>query len=157
MCNIVSRLITSFFIYLYSYIIILASSSPIIQFYHFFSSICKSLRNLNLYKTTSTDEVDLRQQRIHTRIYLVLLITCLGVLLFYTAIVERSVIRIQAVSSIEDYEHLQNLYSEDVSCPCRRISILYNEFVTELRVNTFHQACSIVLIDRSFDAGNYTL
>jgi len=122
---------------------------------HLFSFIYKSIINMNLFKTTSTDEIDLRQQKIYTRIYLVLFISCLSVLLFYTAIIERSITKIQTTPSIEDYEHLLDLYSDEINCPCTRISIPYNEFVTDLRVNAFHQACSTNLIQESLVAGNY--
>ncbi len=110
---------------------------------------------MNLYKTTSTDEIDLRQQRIQTRIYLVLFISCLSVILGYTAIIDRSITKTLVMPSIADYEHLLDFYSVDLNCPCTRISIPYKELITDLRVNAFHQACSTNLIELSLTAGNY--
>ena len=101
---------------------------------------------MNLYKTISTDEIDLRQQRIYTRIYIVSFVSCLSVLLFYTAIIERSITKTHTMPSINDYEYLLDLYSDNLNCPCKRISIPYNEFITELQVNAFHQACSTNVI-----------
>ena len=101
------------------------------------------------------DEVNLRQQKLNTRIYIILFTSCLCVLLFYTAIVERSAIKIHTIFSIEDYEHLLDVYSDGVICPCTRISIPYSDLVTELRVDVFHQACSTALIWASMRAGKY--
>ncbi len=108
---------------------------------------------MNLYKTISTDEIDLRQQRIYTRIYIVSFVICLSVLLFYTAIIERSITKTHAMSSINDYEYLLDLYSDNLNCPCKHISIPYNEFITELQVNAFHEACSTNVIERAFTTG----
>ena len=79
---------------------------------------------------------------------------CLCLVLFYTAIAQQSVTNTYRISSIEDYEHLLNLYQNNVNCPCTRISIPYNEFVTELRVDTTHQACSTNFIRIALVAGN---
>ncbi len=110
---------------------------------------------MNLYKTTSTDEIDEQQQRIYTRVYVVLFISCLSVLLFYTVVIERSVTKTHMRPSVMDYEHLLKLYSDGVNCPCTRISIPYNEFVIELRINAFHQACSTNVIRLVVATGTY--
>ncbi len=138
------------------YTIILASPSIATHLKYLLVFIYKSIINVNLYKTTSTDEIDLRQQRIHTKIYLILFISCLSVLLFYTAIIERSITKTQTMPSIDDYKYLMDVYADNLNCPCTRISIPYNEFVTELRVSAFHQACTTKLIQNALAAGNHT-
>ncbi len=134
--------------------IVLALPSITSRLNHFFRITSRSIINTNLYKTTATDEINVKQQRIYTRVYLALFLSCLSVLLFYTAIIERTITETHTLPSITDYEHLLNLYSDDVHCPCARISIPYNDLITKLRVNEFHQACSTDLVYSSFITGN---
>ncbi|CAF1152569.1 unnamed protein product [Adineta steineri] len=69
------------------------------------------------------------------------------------AIVERHVSKTLMSPSIDDYEQLLNIYSNDVSCPCSHISIPYQQFITELRVNSFHMACESNLIHDMLTTG----
>jgi hypothetical protein len=135
--------------------IILALPSTTSRLNHLFRVIYQSSINMNLYKTTSTDEINVKQQRIYTRVYLALFISCLSVLLFYTAIIERTITETHTLPSITDYEHLLDLHGDDVNCPCTRITIPYNDFITELRVSEFHQACSTSLVQTTFTEGNF--
>ena len=73
--------------------------------------------------------------------YLLVLITCLAILLFYSSIIERSGTQTVQFPSSNDYEHLLDLYPDSVNCPCTRIAIPYGEFMTQLRVTSFHQVC----------------
>jgi hypothetical protein len=84
----------------------------------------------------------------------IMLIISLGIIVFYTVIIQRSITKIHMEPSIEDYEYLSSLDLDDLSCPCTFISIPYNNFITELYVNEFHQACSIDIIDRVIWIGN---
>ena len=79
----------------------------------------------------------------------------LSVLLFYTAIAERSMIKTYPTPLMKDYEQLLQLYSESVSCPCTHISIPYNEFVTELYVKSFHAACNDEIANISLTTSEY--
>lgn len=117
----------------------------------------RSVINLNLYKTALTDEMNLRQQKLYTRIYVILFSGCLSIILVYTAIAQQNISNKYTISSIDDYEHLLSLYQNDINCPCTRISIPYNEFITELRVNTIHQACSTNLVRMALVAGNHLI
>ena len=137
------------------FITILASPSFFVHLKRLCTFVWKSIININLYKTASTDERDLQQQRLYTRIYIITFVGCLCVLLFYTAIIERSVTKTYTISSITDYEYLLNRYTDNINCPCTRISIPYNEFVTDLRVNRMHQACTTSLIEKSLRTGKY--
>ncbi|CAF1640773.1 unnamed protein product [Adineta ricciae] len=110
---------------------------------YFLTNTYHSVKTMNLFKSEITDEATIHRQRMYTRIYLVLYITTISVILFYTTVVERSTSNTYAVSSIGDYNELvRNLRTNDLSCPCTRISIPYGEFINELRVNTFHEACA---------------
>ena len=101
----------------------------------------RSLVELNLFKTASTDDRICRQQKIYTRVYLIMFLSCLSVLLFYNAVVERSVSKTHSSPTVADFEHLHDLYKDGLSCPCTKVSIPYGNFVTDLRVDSFHQVC----------------
>ncbi|CAF1355935.1 unnamed protein product [Adineta ricciae] len=102
------------------------------RFKHLTSVIYNSITNLNLYKTELTNGVQL--EKIYTRIYILLFTSSLGVLLFYNAVVERSVTKTYPSPSIADYERLLNLYPDNVNCPCAYLAIPYDNFIKELRV-----------------------
>ena len=109
---------------------------------------------MNLFKSEITDEITIHRQQIYTRIYLVLYTTTLSVILFYTAVVERSTSETYPVSSIEYHKQLvMNLRTNDLRCPCTRISIPYGEFINELRVDRIHQACSTDILSTIFFRG----
>ena len=120
----------------------LGLSTEITRPEHLLNNICRSIRNINLFKTPLSDETSVHQQRIYTLVYLLLFISTLGTLLFYNAVIERAVSETVPFPSIANYEHLRSLYPNSVNCPCAQISIPYHVFVTELYVNFFHQACS---------------
>ncbi|CAF1539950.1 unnamed protein product [Adineta ricciae] len=114
----------------------------------------QSIKGLNLFTIEPTDNRSIHQQLVYTRIYLVIYLTSLSILLFYTAIVERSITKTYSVSSIMDYKQLlTDLQTDDVNCPCTRISIPYGDFVSELRVNRFHEACETNTIDKILSSG----
>ncbi|CAF0792249.1 unnamed protein product [Adineta ricciae] len=121
---------------------------------YFLTNIYHSVKRMNLFKSEITDDVTIRRQQMYTRIYLVLYITTISVILFYTAVVERSTSKTYDVSSIGDYSELvKNLRTNDLRCPCTRISISYGEFINELRVNTFHEACTTDVVRSVFYFG----
>ncbi|CAF1660606.1 unnamed protein product, partial [Adineta ricciae] len=109
-----------------------ALSPFVTRFKHLLNVIYNSFKNLNLYNTKLNTEV--RLQKLYTRIYILLFTSSLGVLIFYNAVVERSVTKTYPSPSIADYERLLNLYPDNVNCPCAYLAIPYDNFVTELRV-----------------------
>ena len=121
---------------------------------HLLSITHQSIKTFNLFATTTTDERAIRQQQIYTRVYLVLYLSSLSVLLFYTAIVERSISKTYLLHSMTDYEQLVNLYSYDIDCPCTYISIPYSDFIIELRANAYHEACTTNTIEFILTYGN---
>ena len=114
-----------------------------------------SIRFLNLFRSQSTNQADLNLQYIHTRAYLLVLIACLSILLFYSSIIERSGTRTVPFPSPSDYEHLLGVYPDNLNCPCTRIAIPYSDFVTQLRVTSFHQACNLTVLKNILTVGQF--
>ena len=114
------------------------------------SSAVHSIKTLNLFQTRETG-VD--EQKIYTRIYLVLLVSSLSIILFYTATVERTITKTHWSPTVEDYEQLVQLYSHNLICPCTQLSVPYGEFITELQVDAFHHACAKDMISHILMSG----
>ena len=111
--------------------------------------------NLNLFPSVSNDINHLQEQRLHTRIYLIIYSITLCLLLFYSGVIERKIIKNHLLTSMMDYEQLHEQYAQEMNCPCVKISIPYNDFVTELRVQSFQQACSPGLISLFLEFGKH--
>jgi hypothetical protein len=101
----------------------------------------RTVVNINLFPSASTNADHLRKERLYTRVYLIVYSNTLCLLLFYSGAIERKIIKTHHLTSIADYEHLYEQESGKIKCPCEHISIPYNDFVTELCVQSFHQAC----------------
>lgn len=112
--------------------------------------------NLNLFETTE-DELIKQKQKLYTKIYLVLYISSLSIILLYSATSQRILIRTYSLDSFEEYEHLYDLYQNDISCSCTQISILYGDFITKLQVDAFHQACKPSAVRLILFAGKYDI
>ncbi|CAF1392182.1 unnamed protein product [Adineta steineri] len=128
----------------------LIGASPIsVRFRNSPSIIYRKIKNFNIYETESNDNnTHIRQQQIYTRVYLFLYIILLSIVLFYTVLIERRISKTQDLHSIGDHEKLLSLYSNDISCPCTYTSIAYDEFITELKVNSSHEACGYYRLRR---------
>ena len=113
-----------------------------------------SIRSLNLYKTHSNNQADVHAQLIHTRVYLVALITCLSVLIFYFSVIERSGTETIPFPSPNDFERLLERYPNSVNCPCTHIAIPYGDFLTQFNVTSFHEACSNSTVPNAFSLGD---
>ena len=113
----------------------------------------EKLQNLNLYQTEQTDIINIDQQRIYTRVYLCLYIILLGIILFYTAFIERRVSKTHYSPLIHEYEELFNYYSDDINCPCTYVSIPHKEFIIQFAVTSFHHACDTSRLDTMLTTG----
>ncbi|CAF1377883.1 unnamed protein product [Adineta steineri] len=122
---------------------LIGSSTIGARFRNFPRIIYDKIKNFNIYETESTDNTHIRQQQIYTRIYLFLYIILLSIVLFYTILIERRITETQDLNSLNESERLLSVYSDDISCPCTYTSIPYHKFITELRVDPFHEACDI--------------
>ena len=96
---------------------------------------------LNLYKDPEKQSVDdIRQQRISTRLFIVLMIIALSVLVLYTSLVIVTKTVTIKQPTVNVYTELQTKYSQTIVCPCTQISINYEKFISFHP--TFHQICS---------------
>jgi hypothetical protein len=123
-----------------------ASVVKVQQLKQFMTNQMESIRSFNLFKSNCDAAGDLRKQRLHTRIYLILLISSLAVTFMYSLLIERTkTVTVQYPTLIE-YTRLIELNPEKVDCPCTRVSIPYHEFVKELKVTSYHPACRTSVI-----------
>ncbi|CAF3911623.1 unnamed protein product [Adineta steineri] len=109
------------------------------------SKLCKKLElfflNLNLFPSVppTTDEYQLRNQHISTRLFNSLLIISLSILFLYISLINiTETVNVKAPSIIE-YEQLYNSYSQTLTCECTQISINYEKFI-QIQY-TLHQIC----------------
>ena len=108
-----------------------------------FKCLCK---NFNLFESIppSTDEHELKSQRISTRLFVLLLICSFFILVFYLFFEQQPIIKHENTPTFEQYTKLYSKYSQTLSCQCKKISNNYNDF---LRINyTFHQVCNSVFL-----------
>ncbi|CAF3881072.1 unnamed protein product [Adineta steineri] len=99
------------------------------------------LLNINLFPSVppTTDEYRLRNQRISTRLFIVLLVISLSILVLYTSLINiTETVNIETPSIIE-YEQLYNSHSQTLTCDCTEISINYEKFI-QIQY-TPHQIC----------------
>lgn len=112
----------------------------LIHFLHFF--------NLFQSKPPSTNEFDLRNQRISTRLFLISLILSVTVLVVHTSLVNVTRTTIITTPSLSKYSELYSKYSQVLMCPCTKVSSKYKEF---LHINyTLHQVCSSVFVNKYY-------
>ncbi|CAF0925957.1 unnamed protein product [Adineta steineri] len=100
----------------------------------------------NVFKSVppSTDEHELKNQLISTRIFIVLLILSLTILLLYTSLANITKTINVPKPTLTKYEQLYSKYSQTLICPCKQISINYEKFLSI--EYTFHQVCNSFFI-----------
>ncbi|CAF4182847.1 unnamed protein product [Adineta steineri] len=93
----------------------------------------------------STDEHQLRKQRISTRIFIIFLTLALTVLILYTSLVNTThTFNVNSPTSIQ-YSQLYSTYPQTLECTCTNISIEYGKF---LQVNyKLHQICTSIFVN----------
>ncbi|CAF3810107.1 unnamed protein product [Adineta steineri] len=101
---------------------------------------------LNLFPSwpPSTDEHQLKNQKISTRLYVLLLILSITILLLYTSLTDITITINVPTPTLTKYEQLYSKYSQTLTCPCKHISINYEKFLSI--EYTFHQICTSVFI-----------
>jgi hypothetical protein len=96
----------------------------------------------------STDEYELQNERISTRLFIILLTIILTVLLLYTSLERVTKTGSMETPTLAQYSKLYATYSQTLTCPCTTISINYGKF---LHVEyTFHQVCSSVFVTENW-------
>ena len=101
---------------------------------------------MNLFPSfpPSTNERDLSDQLISTRLFIFSFVISLAVLIGYTSLVDIVTIKEINTPNLTQYLQLYSKYSQTLTCPCGKISIRYDKF---LRINyTLHQVCSSVFV-----------
>lgn len=109
-----------------------------------------ALQHLNLFSSASptTNPVDLRDQRISTRIFIFAMLLSNIILLMYVATVTVTNTITVAQPSLEQYNRLYSTRSPTLSCRCSKISILYSQFL-HVQHNP-HQLCGSVFTTETF-------
>jgi len=92
----------------------------------------------------STDPHELKTQRISTRLFIILLITCVIILLFYLSLINTTKTVHVDTPTLQQYSQIYSSYSQSLTCPCQKISINYEEFISIHY--TLHQICSSVFL-----------
>jgi hypothetical protein len=96
----------------------------------------------------STDEYELQNERISTRVFIILLTIILTILLLYTSL--ESVTKTVNIKSptLAQYSKLYATYPQTLTCPCTQISINYGKF---LHVEySFHQVCNSIFVTENW-------
>ncbi|CAF1589652.1 unnamed protein product, partial [Adineta ricciae] len=108
------------------------------------------LKNLNLFPSVppSTDEHDLQNQRISTRLFILLLVISLTILLLYNSLVTITQTVYINSPSLHEYSSYYSSYPQTLTCACTQISISYETFI-EMKYS-FHQVCSSFLVTRQW-------
>ncbi|CAF1082903.1 unnamed protein product [Didymodactylos carnosus] len=103
----------------------------------------KYLKNYNLFRShlPTTDEHDLRNELISTRLFIIVLFISLITIVLYTSVPNRTIIVTRKSPTFEQYEHLYQKYQKSLLCSCATIAVPYGTFFTEI-FQQQHQLCS---------------
>ena len=113
------------------------------RFQLFLKVALRNVINLDFFssKLSSQDAKSVCRNRYITRIYLLLLILTLIVILIYTALREDRITVTVNSPTVSDYQQLYMQYPLTLKCPCTRIAIKYNEFISQMKPH-YHEICS---------------
>ncbi|CAF1606348.1 unnamed protein product [Adineta ricciae] len=104
-------------------------------------TIMKSIKKLNLFKNTlDRSEDGVKQQRMITRVYLILLFGSICSLYLFASLRKASVTTLESNPELETYNSLESIYSATLRCPCANKAIPYNNFLSFSPV--LHPICS---------------
>ncbi|CAF0739806.1 unnamed protein product [Adineta steineri] len=104
------------------------------------------LQKLNLFPSIppSTNEYDLRNQRISTRLFIIALVFSTTILIGYNFFIDVTKVNNINSPNLTQYLDLYSQYPQTLTCPCTDITIKYEEF---LEIDyTFHQLCSSTFV-----------
>jgi hypothetical protein len=96
----------------------------------------------------TTDEYELQNERISTRIFIILLTIILTILLLYTSL--ESVTKTVNVETptLAQYSQLYATYPQTLTCACTTISINYGKFFDV--EYSFHQVCNSIFVTENW-------
>ena len=106
----------------------------------------KHFLDLNLYKSSASNDSTIHKERLATRIYTVALTGASLLIVVSAACVLRTVNRIEYAPSHTRFSQLANTYSNTLSCPCGKFTVAYEKFVN-VRAR-FHPVCSSEFIEQ---------
>ena len=104
----------------------------------------KYLVELNLFKRSSRRTDARHEQRFTTRLFLIVLGISLVAISSYAFLSTQTETITIDNPSLDDYDHLWQLYRDSLRCPCSQIAIKYSSFVEITPI--FHQVCSSYII-----------
>ncbi|CAF1054872.1 unnamed protein product [Adineta steineri] len=118
---------------------------------HFLSTSLMNITTLDeslLAVPPSTDERQLRNEKISTRLFIILLTLSLAVLLLYTSLINLTQTVNEKAPTMIKYLELYSTYPQTLICPCTQISINYGTFLSI--EYTFHQVCTSFFIKQDW-------
>ena len=106
-----------------------------------FVQLRTNIKNINLFKDVQkTNEEDIKNQKISTIIFLILLTVSIIALFLYSAFTPATKTVVINQPSISDYKQLERKYPHTLVCPCTSVSNEYNKFISTF-TPTFNQIC----------------
>jgi hypothetical protein len=99
----------------------------------------KILIELNIFKHHGSNEHHLHYQRIATRLYILILVISLIILNFYSLLIKEIHNGTVLNPTESEYNRLEQIYSDSLSCPCTSISMNYSTFINI--EPQYHQVC----------------
>ncbi|CAF1364363.1 unnamed protein product [Adineta steineri] len=103
------------------------------------------IKTLNLFKDPNERSIEqIQHQRIYTRIFIILLSFSLVIILIYVSVENITQIVTVKNPSIDQFNQLYQRYSDNLQCPCKTLSIQYQNFI---QFNPqFHSVCTSDLV-----------
>ena len=98
------------------------------------------LVELNLFDTETDNAHVKRNEVLSTRLYIIILIVILSLFAVYTLLLSQTSVVTIAIPTQKQYEERAITFSNSLQCPCKHISIPYEQFITI--VPRYHEICS---------------
>ena len=109
-----------------------------------------SLINFNLFssKPPSTDQNQIENELISTRVFVILLSSTLTILVLYNGLIDTTQTIVIQSPTMKQYLELHSKYESTLTCPCNKVSIKYQQFVqVEYR---FHEICQSIFVKQDW-------
>ncbi|CAF0846729.1 unnamed protein product, partial [Adineta steineri] len=108
------------------------------------------LRKFNLFPSIppSTNQYDIRNQRISTGLFIISLIIIMATLITYNALINITKTITIDKPTLTQYLDLYSTHSEILTCPCTIISIGYKKFI-DIEY-TLHQVCNSTFVNNNY-------
>lgn len=107
----------------------------------FMAAVRERLLGFNTFDSGSNDPRTKRIERCTSWIYVLVFISVVGILSFYTSFeTQTTTVRVKR-PSLSTYRYLESMYSDTLQCPCSTTDMQYSMFVKVYP--RFHQVCCI--------------